>query len=501
MTDTTNPRRSIIAPVLITLSGVILIAVLASLPFLAGPPREDGLPDLAKFIGRFHPVILHLPIGMLVWVVVMEMLNVFSKRGNAHSSRAAMGFAAASAVVAALLGFILYHSMPDYDRELAERHLFGGLAFACSAVAAFVIKVWVDSRAGSGAAFYRCVLLASAGIMGFTSHDGASLTHGRGYLTDHAPEPLRRLLGMEPRKPARPDAQTEEQPVYAGVIVPILESKCYACHNAEKQKGRFRMDEYDLLLAGGKEGEGLIPGNSAESNIIVRAELPEDDEEHMPPEGKKDLEDHELTLLKWWIDNGASKDAMLKDLPADEAVKTALAKIVPASAEMPVEKPVVKVDDSLKELVVRLGREFPAAIQFEAQNSNNVVFTAAGLRDKFGDAELAKLGPVLPAMVSMDLSHTRVTDSGVRLLASATALKSLRLAKTEITDASLPLLVNFPQLESLNLYGTQVTNDGIQQLAALTGLKKLYLWQSKVDAAGVSALKEKLPDCEIITGL
>jgi hypothetical protein len=337
--------------------------------------------------------------------------------------------------------------------------------------------------------------------MGFTSHDGASLTHGKGYLTDYAPEPLRRLLGMEPRKPAGPDAQAEEQPVYAGVIVPILESKCYACHNAEKQKGRFRMDEYDLLLAGGKEGEGLIPGNSAGSNIIVRAELPEDDEEHMPPEGKKDLEDHELTLLKWWIDNGASKDAMLKDLPADEAVKTALAKIVPASAEKPVEKPLVKVDDSLKELVVRLGREFPAAIQFEAQNSNNVVFTAAGLRDKFDDAELAKLGPVLPAMVSMDLSHTRVTDSGVRLLASATALKSLRLAKTGVTDASLPLLVNFPQLESLNLYGTQVTSEGIQQLAALTGLKKLYLWQSKVDAAGVSALKEKLPGCEIITGL
>jgi hypothetical protein len=256
-----------------------------------------------------------------------------------------------------------------------------------------------------------------------------------------------------------------------------------------------------LLLAGGKEGDGIIPGKSAESNIIVRVELPEDDDEHMPPEGKKDLADHELLLIQWWIDNGASKDAMLKDLPAADDIKTAIAKIVPASAEEPKEKPGVKVDDSLKTLVTQLAKEFPAALQFEAQNSSNVVFTAAGLRDKFGDTELAKLGPVLPAMVSLDLSHTRVTDSGVRLLAGATALKSLRLAKTEITDASLPLLVNFPQLESLNLYGTQVTNEGILQLASLPGLKKLYLWQSKVDAEGVSALKQKLPDCEIITGL
>jgi hypothetical protein len=501
MTDSRNPRCSIIAPVLITFSGVLLIAVLAGLPFLAGPPTENGLPDLAKFIGRFHPVVLHLPIGMLVWVVVRELLNVFKKRADATSSRTAMGFAAASAVVAALLGFILYHSMPDYDRDLVERHLYGGLAFACTAVAAYVIKVWVDAKAGSGAVFYRIVLLASAGIMGFTSHDGASLTHGKGYLTDYAPEPLRRLLGMEPRKAAKPDAQAAEQSVYAGVIVPILEGKCYSCHNAEKQKGRFRMDDYELLLAGGKEGDGVIPGKSAESNIIVRVELPEDDDEHMPPEGKKDLEDHELMLVKWWIDNGASKDAMVKDLPADDDIKNAIAKIVPMSAEKPVEKPVVKVDDSLKTLVAQLGKEFPAALQFEAQNSNNVVFTAAGLRDKFGDAELAKLGPVLPSMVSLDLSHTRVTDSGVRLLAGATGLKSLRLAKTEVTDASLPLLVNFPQLESLNLYGTRVTNDGIQQLAALTDLKKLYLWQSKVDAAGVSALREKLPGCEIITGL
>jgi hypothetical protein len=166
-----------------------------------------------------------------------------------------------------------------------------------------------------------------------------------------------------------------------------------------------------------------------------------------------------------------------------------------------VEKPVAKVDDSLKALVTQLGKEFPAALQFEAQNSSNVVFTAAGLRDKFGDAELAKLGPVLPSMVSLDLSHTRVTDAGAQLLASASTLRSLRLAKTEVTDASLPLLTKLPQLESLNLYGTQVTNEGIQQLASLTGLKKLYLWQSKVDAEGVSALQQKLPGCEIVTGL
>lgn len=333
MTVSHNSRRRLIAPILITLVGILLIMALASLPFLIGPPTKDGLPDLAKFIGRFHPVVLHLPIGMLVWVLVREGLNFLSKRSESTSSHTAMGFAAASAVIAALLGFLLYHSTPDYDRELAERHLYGGLAFSCAAVAAYIIKVWVDVRQGTGTWLYRIVLLASAGMMAFTSHDGASLTHGKGYLTDYAPDPLRRFIGMKPRAEKKNENQNADLSAYAGIIMPILESKCYSCHNEEKQKGRYRMDQYDTLLAGGKEGEAIVSGKSAESNLIIRIELPESDEEHMPPEGKKDLKDHEIMLLKWWIDHGASKDAKLADLPADESIKSAIAILLSANTK------------------------------------------------------------------------------------------------------------------------------------------------------------------------
>jgi len=314
-------------PIVITIAGILLIGALAALPFVVGPPSEEGLPDTAKFIGRFHPVVLHLPIGMIIWVVVSELLNVFSKRLDAHSSRTAMGFAAASAVIAALLGFVLYHSTPDYDRELVERHLYGGLAFSCASILAYVIKVWTDTKGGKGTWLYRTVLLASVGIMTITSHDGASLTHGKGYLTDYAPEPLRRSLGMEPRRTEKKIVdQDAERAVYAGIIVPILESKCYSCHNEEKQKGRYRMDQYESLIAGGNEGEAIVRGKSAESNLIIRIELPESDEEHMPPEGKKDIEDHELVLIKWWIDNGALEDSKIADLPTNDAINEAIKK-------------------------------------------------------------------------------------------------------------------------------------------------------------------------------
>ncbi|MCW1913927.1 hypothetical protein OJ996_10095 [Luteolibacter sp. GHJ8] len=536
MTDTDSPRRSIIGPIFLTLVGLAMIVALAMLPAWAGSPPEEGLPDLAKFFGRFHPVMLHLPIGMLLLVLALEFGRLFSKKPSS-STQVPMFLAAVSAVIATLLGFVLYYSMSsDYDKELGERHLNGGIIFACGTVAAFVVKVWVDVAGGKGTWLYLTMLLGSSAVMGFASHDGASLTHGKDYLTQYAPNEVRQVIGLplkEEKKPkikgGAPAGDTlaggetpaadgtvpvaaakapGEQVVYTDIIAPILEQKCYSCHNADKQKGKYRMDEYELLVKGGKEGDGIIHGKSADSNVIVRIDLPEDDDEHMPPEGKKDLEPHEVLLVKWWIDGGASKDAKLADLQASDEIKMALGKVVPpeqlaqqkAAAEE-AQKASADKRESVKVEVERLRKEFPAALNFESQASSGVTFTAVSMRKEFGDDDLAKLEPVMPAMVSLDLSASGVTDKGAALLKGATDLKTLRLPETALTDAGLDVLAGLPNLESLNLYGTQVTNDGVAKLAGLPKLKKLYLWQTKVDQAGIDALKAKLPECEVVMGL
>jgi uncharacterized membrane protein len=516
MTDSDKARPSLKGPVFLTLFGLLVIAALAVLPFWAGPPPDEGLPDMAKFLGRFHPVVLHLPIGMLLLVLILETGRLFSKEKAASSTLVPLFFAAASAVVAVLLGFVLYYSMPgDYGTELAVRHLNGGILFACVTIAAFIVKVWVDASAGRGVWLYRGLLLASSAIMGLASHDGASLTHGEDYLTKYAPDPVRKAIGLPVKDGgdagdgAKPAVKApEQQVVYTDLIVPILEQKCYSCHNAEKQKGKYRMDDYELLVKGGKEGDGIVHGDSADSNVMVRIELPEDDDEHMPPEGKKDLEAHEVVLVKWWIDAGASKDAKLAELEASDEVKAAISKLVPpevlasqqaAAAESVKEESAKR--ESVKAEVERLREEFPAALNFESQTSGGVTFTAVSMRKDFGDEQLAMLGPVLPAMVTLDLSASTVSDQGVKLLATAGELRTLRLSETTVTDAAIDALVKLPKLESLNLYGTQVTNAGVLKLAALPNLKKLYLWQTRVDEAGIKALKEKLPGCEIVTGL
>jgi hypothetical protein len=127
----------------------------------------------------------------------------------------------------------------------------------------------------------------------------------------------------------KPVPASGEQLVYADIVSPILERRCIQCHKQSKSKGKFRMDTYELLVKGGTEGSGIAPGKSADSNIIIRMELPKDDEEHMPPEGKPDIEDSEVAVIKWWIDNRADPGKRLSEFEIPAPVKAAISKLSP----------------------------------------------------------------------------------------------------------------------------------------------------------------------------
>jgi uncharacterized membrane protein len=505
-TSTPVPRRK---PWALTFLGILTAVGLIAMPFLAGTPAPEKMPDAVRFIGRFHPVLLHLPIGVFALIVFQELAAMFRRRseGEERASLVPLFFGAASAIVAVLAGFLLYQGGEEFvGSALVERHLWGGLAFAVAAVVTFLTKAWTLST-GCRPVFYRVLLFGSVGVMGFTSHDGASITHGENYLTEFAPAPVRKVLGLKPSEPKlkEPTAAPVAASVYAGVVAPILEQRCVQCHKEGKAKGKFRMDTYELLVKGGKEGPGLVPGKSAESNIIVRIDLPMDDEEHMPPEGKPDLTDGEVAILKWWIDNGADPAKVLADYVVPAPIQEAISKLVPPAkggAEASMSAPVpVGPDDALKAVVAGLAKEFPGALTFESQQSALLTFTAVSLRANLDDTIFQKLDPVIPHLVTVDLSATRITDQAVAKLAPAKNLKMIRLAETGITDAAMDSLLKIPSLESINLYGTKVTDAGVSKLSAMPNLKRLYLWQTAVSPEAIKALKEKLPGCEIIAGI
>ncbi|MDR3638343.1 MAG: DUF1553 domain-containing protein [Isosphaeraceae bacterium] len=88
-------------------------------------------------------------------------------------------------------------------------------------------------------------------------------------------------------------------------VRPILEAKCFACHQGRKVRGDLRLDLRASALAGGASGEpAIVPGRTDESALIARV-TSEAKSERMPPEGER-LSAGEVQLLLRWIDEGAA---------------------------------------------------------------------------------------------------------------------------------------------------------------------------------------------------
>lgn len=489
------------------------------MPILVGPPAENVYPDIVRFLGRFHPLILHLPIGMLVLALLLEFGSMFTRK-ESPALQSTLFFTAITSVVAVLAGFLLFQSDEFGDSPGAVLHLWGGIAFSCLCITTFLIKAWADSGA-SALWLYKLLLVTTSGVMAYASHEGASLTHGSDYLGEYAPGPLRELLGGKPMEDKKSiptgGSVVAETLVYQDIVAPMLEEKCWKCHNADKVKGKLRMDTYELLVKGGKNGSALDIGHAEKSNIIIRMELPLEDEERMPPEEKPGLKAEEIAVIKWWINAGAKSDLTLTAANPPADIAATIAKLKPAASKSSVAAPNagatpkpsgdVPASDTSKERsailasINELQKSFPGAAQFESQASNAVHFTAVSMRGTFNDQDVQKLAPIAPNLTSVDFTATLVSDSALAHLQPASKLETLRLGETKITDAGIAAIARFASLKSLNLFGTAVTDQGIQQLAPLKNLKHLYLWRSKVSPEGVEALRKAMPNCDIVMGI
>jgi hypothetical protein len=263
-------------------------------------------------------VLVHLPIGGLVLLGVLELLAKFPRfKGVAQNNRLTLGLVAVASVTAACLGWLLSQA-GGYDPQLLPWHKWTGIA-----VAATCTVTWLLNRLGQPRA-YRLSLGATLAVLAVASHLGASITHGRDFLTQFAPAPLRALLGGHSGPAAAPGTRPDlaQRRVFSELIQPILQRRCSACHGPEKHKADLSMESYETLLKGGKDGPALIAGKPLDSPMIQRLLLPSEDEDHMPPHGKPQPTLAEIAALQWWIEHGAPADKTVGDLkPGPEVLR------------------------------------------------------------------------------------------------------------------------------------------------------------------------------------
>jgi mono/diheme cytochrome c family protein len=88
-------------------------------------------------------------------------------------------------------------------------------------------------------------------------------------------------------------------------VQPIFIKRCYECHGPDKQKSDLRLDRKADAFKGGKSGKlVLVPGKSAESELIARVTAADPDDA-MPSKGER-LTDAQIQVLRRWIDEGAN---------------------------------------------------------------------------------------------------------------------------------------------------------------------------------------------------
>jgi len=279
---------------------------------------------MIELIGKFHPLFVHLPIGFIILLAMLEWLALRPHwKELATANRVILLLTIPVSLASVVCGWLLAND-GGYDTNALFWHRWLGTSIAVGA-----IVLWILRQRGWMTA-YRRSLFVTLIVLTIASHFGGSLTHGSDFLSWPKPR------ATETKPPT--EEQLLAQPVYTTVIQPIFTKYCVSCHGADKAKGGLRMDTVAHLLKGGDSGNPLDPPGAEYSLLGNRLNLPVDDDDHMPPGGKPQLSPAQLTIMKWWLDAGAPTEKKLRELKPTAEILRAIQSAAAAPTAAPTTK-------------------------------------------------------------------------------------------------------------------------------------------------------------------
>jgi uncharacterized membrane protein len=434
-----------------------LSAILLILPFAV---RLDGQThaDWIQFLGRFHPLLVHLPIGTLLLLPFLE-LGGTTRLALRETAGFILQFTLAAAAMTLVFGLLLAYGSGVMGTTVT-RHMWGGIALMIELLVCVAVRpAWTS---GQIERVYPALLTVTLLTLAWTAHQGGSLTYGSDYLTRYMPVPLQRLFRLQP---AASDAAYSGS-VYLRSIHPILDAKCVACHGATKEQAGLRLDFYEWLMKGGKDGAIIAPLNPDKSLLLQRVTLSPTDRHFMPAEKRTPLTAEEIATLHSWILNGASPTAT--NVPGI------------AVADVPLQ-PVGDYSYLLNEIHQMQQSQGAKLVAVSAKPSDGLILRTVDVSSKFDDAELARFQKFAPFIVEAELARTSVTDAGFDTLSKFTNLRALHLEVTAVTGRNLAKLSGLSQLSYLNLSGTKVTTEALTPLKGMPNLRHVYLFDTPAE--------------------
>lgn len=448
--------------------------------------------SFTEFIGHFHPALVHMPIGILLIALLLQWLSNKEKYQSIQPATAiVLLIGSITALISCLTGYFLSIS-DDYDTATVNWHMWMAIALT------FVSFILFAKEKNPNFAINKTLLSIAVLVLVFvTGHLGGTLTHGSDYFT----RPLQNAFtGDSNTAVIKPIANVQEAIAYNDIVKPILQTKCYSCHNANKQKGGLRMDDSVLLMKGGKDGKIIEPGNAAASEMIKRLMLPIDNDDHMPPREKPQLTEQQVALLHWWISNNSDFTKKVKELQQPDKIKPVLASLQQVTEKKDDQlyypaTPVEKADDKL---LAQL-KERNIIVIPVAQNSNylSVSFFTHPSIDK---TDLHLLQQLKKQLVWLRLDNSNISDEEMSALGELTNLHKLYLANTSITDKGLLHLQALDHLTYLNLVATKISAQGLLGLKKLPALQLLFLYKTNIKNEDWPILKSSFSKAVIDSG-
>jgi len=448
----------------VSLLVVVFSALLLLLPVIF---RLNGKPhaDWQQFLGRFHPLVIHLPIGFLVLVPLLEIAGR-KRPALRETARFVLLLAFVSCLGAVTLGYLLAYGSGAQGTTVV-RHMWGGITLTIGVLLCMLAR---RTRPGANASgVYPVILTITLLLLAWTAHQGGSLTHGSNYLTEYLPAPLQRFT-------MRSQAKADPGSFYAQHINPIFDASCVSCHGKSKVQGGLRLDSYSSLMNGGKDGRVIAAGKPNESILLQRITLPTDNKRFMPAEGHPPLTAEQIRWIRTWIEQGASSTA------------TSLQGIV--FAEAPKDPPIVPVGDYsslMAEIHQMQSGEGAKLLSVSSKPSDGLILRTVDVASSFGDAQLAQFQKFAPYIVEVELGRTNVTDACFDMLSKFTNLRAIHLEGTEVTGAGISKLAVLPRLVYINLSGTKMAEEAAAHLASMKNLRHVYLFSTPAQPAPAAA--------------
>ncbi len=450
---------------------------------------------MLDLLARLHPLVVHLPIGLLLFAFLLSLLPSGQRERYAPALGLAVALTAVSALAACLSGYLL-RTGGEYDEVLSVRHQWAGIA---TGAASFAAWVWRPGR--------RPLVWLSTGLMVVAGHLGGTLTHGEGYLFPSAAGAPAAHDTAGSAKPslssAAPVAPAMGHP-YRDAVAPILRDKCEGCHSAAKRKGGLRLDGEAWIRKGGKNGLVLLPGDPAGSPLYAYLLRPMEDDLHMPPKGKRQLTRAEIAVIHRWVQAGApfgavpqgpgdtgvvGRQPLSVDPGIDDGAAGGDALVTAVSPPPPPVLP--KADSGVVEALRRRG-----AVVQEVMTGSHGLYVSLMHAAAVDDSLVFLLGRLSEQTIELRVGGVDLTDPRFLSLPAFPHLRRLDLSRTPVTDAGLVRMERFPALEVLNLYGTGVGDGMAEALRPCARLRRLYLWRTAVTEAGLRRLRSVHPALE-----